>query len=115
MAIASLTLSAGLFAAPPGMTAPGRADSTSDAFLKALTDAGVPVPDRGRAVEAGKSVCPMLATPGQSFADVAAKMADTAGMGLGPSTMFTGIAISIFCPAMMSRVGNAQLPVLGGR
>jgi hypothetical protein len=114
-ALGSLMLSAGLLASPAQVAAPGRADSTSDTFLNELTRAGVPIPDRGRAVEMGKSVCPMLATPGQNFADVAAKVADSGGMPLGPSTMFTGIAISIFCPAMMSRLGNGQLPVLGGR
>jgi hypothetical protein len=113
--IGSLMLSASLFGGALGLAAPGHADSTSDSFLKALSNAGISSPDPQRAVEIGQSVCPMLSKPGQNAADVASKVADSAGMPLGPSTMFTGIAITIFCPALVSKLGNdVRLPI-GGR
>ncbi|OHU98434.1 DUF732 domain-containing protein [Mycobacterium talmoniae] len=114
--LGSLMLSAGLLAGSAVLAAPSRADSSSDAFLSALTNAGIASPDPATAVAVGQSVCPMLSEPGQNTANVAAKVADSTGMSLGPSTMFTGIAISIFCPALVSRLGAGvpQLPILGG-
>jgi hypothetical protein len=77
-----------------------------DAFISALSQAGVAGFDPAQAVAVGQSVCPMLAEPGQNAADVAAKVAESGGMPLGPATMFTGIAISTFCPAMVARLGE---------
>jgi Protein of unknown function (DUF732) len=99
-----------LLAAATGLAAPAQADSTTDAFLNAVTSAGLNV-DPGSAVELGKSVCPMLADSSQSTADVASKVADMGGMSLGPATMFTGLAVSIFCPAAISNVANGQSPI----
>ena len=48
----------------------------------------------------------MLAQPGQDLADVAAKVADEMGRPLGPATMFTGLAISIFCPGAVASLAN---------
>ena len=56
----------------------------------------------------------MLADSGQSAADVAAKVADSGGMSLGPATMFTGIAISMWCPGAMARLGNGQIDGIPG-
>ena len=52
----------------------------------------------------------MLAEPGHA-ADAAAKVAEVGGMSLGPATMFTGIAISTFCPAMVSSISNGTSPI----
>jgi hypothetical protein len=39
-------------------------------------------------------------------------------MSFGPATMFTGVAISIFCPGVVAQIGNGQSPIplglLGG-
>ena len=91
--------------------APAQADTTDDAFLSALTDAGIGAVDPTNAAELGQQVCPMLAQPGQTAADVAAKVADAGGMSLGPATMFTGIAISLFCPAAVSSIANGESPI----
>nr|WP_280831093.1 DUF732 domain-containing protein [Mycolicibacterium frederiksbergense] len=88
---------------------PALADPSGQAFVDALGQAGVSAVDPAQAVSIGQSVCPMLAEPGQTAADVAAKVADTGGMSLGPATMFTGIAISTFCPAMVAKVGEGNL------
>ncbi|WP_066897664.1 DUF732 domain-containing protein [Mycolicibacterium houstonense] len=91
------------------IAAPAHADPADQAFVDALSQAGVAAADPAQAVAMGQSVCPMLAEPGQNAADVAAKVADTGGMSLGPATMFTGIAISTFCPAMVAKVGEGNL------
>ncbi|BBX68928.1 DUF732 domain-containing protein [Mycolicibacterium psychrotolerans] len=78
--------------------APAQADSTTDVFLSALDHYRLGDIDAGTATRVGEQVCPMLAEPGQNAADVAAKVADELGRPLGPATMFTGLAIQIFCP-----------------
>ena len=107
----ALALSAGVLASGLVWAAPAQADTTDDAFLSALSNAGIGTPDAGNAAALGQEVCPMLAQPGQTAADVAAKVADAGGMSLGPATMFTGIAISLFCPVAVSSIANGQSPV----
>lgn len=92
------------------VAAPAGADSVTDSFLSALDQAGVVAPQNPvDTVALGQSVCPMLAEPGQDAANVAARVADTAGMSVGPATMFTGIAISMFCPAAVAGIGDGKV------
>jgi hypothetical protein len=107
----ALALSAGVLASGLAWATPAQADTTDDAFLSALTNAGIGAVDPGNAAALGQQVCPMLAQPGQTAADVAAKVAEAGGMSLGPATMFTGIAISLFCPAAISSIANGQSPI----
>jgi Protein of unknown function (DUF732) len=107
----AFALSAGVLASGLVWAAPAQADTTEDAFLSALTDAGIGTADPANAAALGQQVCPMLAEPGQTAADVAAKVADAGGMSLGPATMFTGIAISLFCPTAVSSIANGQSPI----
>jgi hypothetical protein len=107
----ALVLSAGVMASGLVWAAPAQADTTDDAFLSALTDAGIGAADPANAAALGQQVCPMLAQPGQDAADVAAQVADAGGMSLGPATMFTGIAISLFCPAAVSSIANGESPI----
>jgi hypothetical protein len=97
--------------------APASADSTTD-FIDSLGSAGIGMGDPGQAADLGQSVCPMLSQPGQDLADTAARVADAGGMSLGPATMFTGLAISAFCPGAMASLANGESPVpldlLGG-
>jgi hypothetical protein len=104
-------VSAAFLAAAALTASPAQADPAEDAFLSAVSEAGVVMGDPGSAVALGQQVCPMLADPGQNAADVAGKVADAGGMSLGPATMFTGIAISMFCPAMMTSIGNGTSPI----
>jgi hypothetical protein len=107
----AFALCAGVLASGLLWAAPAQADTADDAFLAALTDAGVGTADPANAAALGQQVCPMLSEPGQTAADVAAKVADTGGMSLGPATMFTGVAISLFCPAAMSSIASGQSPI----
>ena len=104
-------LAVGAMTAAVPFAAPAQADPTGDAFINALSNAGVGVGNPTDAVALGQSVCPMLSQPGQTTADAAAKVADAAGMSLGPATMFTGLAISAFCPGVFSSIGSGQSPI----
>ncbi len=103
--LASLAISAGLITTATATAAPAQADPATDAFLAALGTAGVGGLDPMRAIAVGQSVCGMLAQPGQTAVDVAAKVADAVGMPLSPATSLTGLAISTFCPSMLARLG----------
>ena len=108
-AVASLAVSAGLTAVL--LAGPAHADTETDAFLSALTDSGVTGIDPATAASVGQQVCPMLAEPGQQIADVAAKVSDSIGRPLGPATTFTGLAITLFCPGVVSSLANGQTPL----
>jgi Protein of unknown function (DUF732) len=90
--------------------APASADPTTD-FIDSLGTAGIGTVDPGQAADLGQSVCPMLSQPGQDMADTAAHVADAGGMSLGPATMFTGLAISAFCPGAMASLANGDSPI----
>jgi peptidoglycan biosynthesis protein MviN/MurJ (putative lipid II flippase) len=111
MPVRALAALAGLATAALVLAPAAQADPTTDAFLAAVTNAGVGTADPATAVALGQSVCPMLSEQGQTTADAAANVADTTGMSLGGANLFTGIAISIFCPAMMSSIGNGESPI----
>ncbi|MDW5610572.1 MULTISPECIES: DUF732 domain-containing protein [Mycolicibacterium] len=82
--------------------APAQADPTTDAFISTLQHYRLGDIDPATAMRVGQTVCPMLSEPGQNAANVAADVADALGRPLGPATMFTGLAISIFCPRAVS-------------
>ncbi|MUL48716.1 DUF732 domain-containing protein [Mycobacterium sp. CBMA293] len=90
---------------------PASADPGVDAFTNALGNADLMLPGGSDPVALGQSVCPMLAQPGQTVADAAAKVADSSGMSLGPATMFTGFAISSFCPGVVGALSNGKSPL----
>lgn len=104
-------LAAGVVTAALMAAAPASADPTTDAFIDSLGSSGVGMGDPAQAASLGQSVCPMLSQPGQDMADTAAQVADAGGMSLGPATMFTGLAISAFCPGAMSALANGESPI----
>lgn len=95
-AVAALVASAAVAATVSA--APAQADPTADAFISTLQHYQLGDIDPATAVRVGQTVCPLLSEPGQNAANVAADVADALGRPLGPATMFTGLAISIFCP-----------------
>ncbi|TGD88010.1 DUF732 domain-containing protein [Mycolicibacterium sp. CH28] len=107
----SAGMAAGLIAGALALAAPAQADPTADDFLSALGNAGITGIDPGRAVEVGQSICPLLADRSQNTADIASTVADTLGRPLGPATMFTGIAVSFFCPRAVADLANGQSPI----
>ncbi len=110
--LASLAISAALtgVALTVGV-APAQADPETDSFLSALSDSGITGIDPATAVSVGQQVCPMLSEPGQQVADVAGRVSESIGRPLGPATMFTGLAITLFCPTAVSSIANGQSPI----
>lgn len=97
-----LAVSAGCVTAGAALAAPLRADMVGNAFLAALTNAGVPYSQPVSTTALGQSVCPMLVQPGGSFESVASKMADGHGMSPDAAHVFTVIAVATYCPAMLT-------------
>lgn len=89
---------------------PAQADPAGD-FLNTLDGTGLSTINPADAVAAGQSVCPILADGGQNLADVAGRVSETIGRPLGPATMFTGFAISAFCPGAVTSIANGESPV----
>ncbi|HUO40973.1 MAG TPA: DUF732 domain-containing protein [Mycobacterium sp.] len=85
-----------------GSATPARADMVGNSFLAALTDAGIHYNDPASATALGQSVCPMLVQPGGTFDSVATGMADNSGMRRETAEFFTLIAISVYCPGLIS-------------
>ncbi|WP_167098992.1 DUF732 domain-containing protein [Mycobacterium sp. DL592] len=104
-------VAAGLIAGAAAFAAPAHADTTTDDFLGALSAAGIDNIDPGQAVALGQSICPLLAQRSQNTADIASTVADQIGRPLGPATMFTGIAVSFFCPRAVQDLANGTSPI----
>lgn len=107
-ATAAVALSVGIVAVAAVSPAPAKADVASDRFLAALADSGVSYGDPGTAVSMAQSICPMLVKPGGDFASIASQMGGTNGVSPGMSSLFTSIAISMYCPQMMASIANGD-------
>jgi Protein of unknown function (DUF732) len=109
--VASLVVSAGLMGAAAVTAAPAHAETGTEVFLNELNELGLVGIDPATALRIGESVCPMLVEPGQTVANLAAGVADALGRPLGPATMFTGLAISVFCPGAVAAIADGRSPV----
>lgn len=95
-------------AAAVSLASPAHADPLTDpSFLTALSNSGVGYNDPSATTSLGQSVCPMLVQPGQSFASVASSMGNQ-GINPAMASFFTGIAIQMYCPQMMSSIGDGS-------
>lgn len=101
-------MTVGALAAAATLAAPAGADTTNDAFLNALNEAGVTYNDPAATAALGERVCPMLVEPGKSFASVASAVGNN-GISPDMAAFFTGIAISMYCPSAISSVGNGTI------
>ncbi len=106
--IVGVVAGAVVLAAP--LAPPVRADLLGNAFLRALTNAGVPYSQPATAMALGQSVCPMLVQPGASFDSVISKMADGNGMSHDAAGVFTIVAIATYCPAVLAPLLSDRLP-----
>jgi hypothetical protein len=106
-------LSVGVVAAAASLAAPAQADQTNDSFLNALNSAGVNNLDPNMASSLGQTICPMLAKPGGSFAKTASQIRGDTGLTPDMAGLFTSIAISMYCPTMMTQFANGDLSGLG--
>ncbi|MCH9732528.1 MAG: DUF732 domain-containing protein [Actinomycetia bacterium] len=109
--LAALAAPAAALIAAMSLAAPAHAEPGSLDYLSAQADSGLVRIDPGTVAAIAQTVCPLMAERGQTTADAAAKVADATGMSLGPATMFTGLAISMYCPRVVSSLGDGKLPV----
>jgi hypothetical protein len=101
----ALIVAVGLTTAAATFAAPAHADPIDDMFLTALTDGGMSFANGADTAALGRTVCPMLVEPGKNIASVYSQVTNS---GISPemTAFFTGIAISMYCPQMMSGLGN---------
>lgn len=106
-AFQTVAVSVGVLMAAELSATPAHADDLTDSFLSALNNAGVAYDDPGNAVQLGQSICPLLAEPGGSFAGAASNVANN---GISPemASLFTSIAISMYCPSMVASIANGD-------
>jgi hypothetical protein len=89
---------------------PADADTSSDAFLSALSNAGIGYGNPTDTVALGQSICPALVEPGKDFASVASQIrGNNNGISPDMASFFTGIAISMYCPSMISSIGDGTV------
>jgi sugar/nucleoside kinase (ribokinase family) len=109
-ALRLLSLTTGLAGLTAALAAPVHADLLGNAFLRALTNAGVPFSQPDTTTALGQSVCPMLVAPGGSFDSVISAMADGSGMSRDVAGVFTVIAIATYCPAVIEPLLSDRPP-----
>lgn len=111
--VTAAALAAGVGATPAHAdpAAPGAPGNPVDrSFLTALNNAGVGYADPDAAVRLGQDVCPMLVEPGKNFASVVTKLrGDRSVVSPDVAAFFAGIAISMYCPQMISGIGDGTL------
>jgi hypothetical protein len=108
-AVRFLALTAGMATEAATLAAPIRADMMNNAFLMALTNAGIRYGQPATAMALGQSVCPMLFQPGGSFDSIEAKVANDSGMSHDMAGAFTLIAIATYCPAVLAPLLSNRL------
>ena len=92
------------------LAAPVHADLAGNAFLRALTNAGVPISQPDGTMALGQSICPMLVQPGGSFDAVTSRISDGNGMSPEVAGAFTIVAIATYCPAVLAPLLSNRLP-----
>jgi hypothetical protein len=109
LTIRLLAAAAGLLTAAAAFAAPAEADpAADDNFIDALNHAGIDFGEPGNAMAMGQSICPMLEKPGGNFAAAASSVSGR-GMSPGMASMFTTIAIQMYCPSMVSNIASGNL------
>jgi hypothetical protein len=102
----------GVLAAAAASIAPASADEGNDAFLNALSGAGVGFGDPNTTAALGQAICPMLAQPGGNFAQAASTVTGS-GIPPGMAGLFTTIAIQMYCPTMVNQMANGDFSSIG--
>lgn len=92
-----------------GAAIPARADADDDAFLAALTKAGISYKSPGRAVTAGQKVCD-LASSGTSQLDIVRDIRDlNPGFTMASAAKFAQAAASVYCPDRLASDSGGSL------
>ncbi len=110
IALRILGVTAGMAGLTATLPAPAHADLMGDAFLRALTNAGIPVAQPGAATALGQSVCPMVVRPGGTFDSAVTAAADAMEMSQEAAGVFSIVAIATYCPALLAPLLSNRLP-----
>jgi hypothetical protein len=108
-----LAATAGVLTAAAAFAAPANANPIDDNFLGALGRAGINYGDAGSAASLGQAACSMIAKPGGNFAGAVERVRG-GGISPGMASMFTTIAIQMYCPTMLSNIASGNLSGLPG-
>ncbi|GBG38876.1 DUF732 domain-containing protein [Mycobacterium montefiorense] len=84
-----------------GLAAPAHADPGDDAFLAALTQAGISYQNPDRAIKAGQKVCD-LANSGTSQLDIIRDIRDlNPAFSMAKAAKFAQAAANAYCPELL--------------
>ena len=96
------------------IASPVHADSDDDAFLAALTNAGITYHDPEHAIKAGQKVCD-LANSGTSQLDIIRDIRDlNPGFTVTSAAKFAKAAASVYCPERLSTDSGGTASSGGG-
>jgi Protein of unknown function (DUF732) len=85
-----------------GLAAPASADPGDDAFLAALTKAGISYQNPDKAIKAGQKVCD-LANSGTSQLDIVRDIRDlNPAFTMTSAAKFAQAAASVYCPNLLA-------------
>lgn len=108
-AVCAILLSAGTLLS----TATASADPTDDAFVAALSKAGIDFADDNSAIATGRTVCAGLDKSNKSSVLAMKLMKDT-DLTLRQSSYFIGASISAYCPQYIGRTDDSARWLLPG-
>ena len=90
------------------------ADTGTDPVLDAVGSAGASTTAASSSPSLGNSICTAVQQPGETMASIASALAARDGTSPRMSRVLTGLAVSIYCPTMMSTLaGDDWLSLLG--
>lgn len=93
-----------------GMAVPAYADSDGDAFLAALTKAGITYQNADRAIAAGQKVCD-LANSGTTELDIIRDVHElNPGFPAAKAAVFVQAAAGVYCPDRLSAGDGGTSP-----
>jgi hypothetical protein len=93
-----------LSAAAPLCAAPASADQNDDAFIAALVNQGIPVPDDNAAIQMGRNLCALL-DQGTTRPLLVMQLITNANLSARQAGFFLGLSASAYCPQYKTVTG----------
>jgi hypothetical protein len=95
-----------LSAAALHSAAPASADQTDDAFIAAVGDGGITIPDRNTAIGMARTMCALL-DQGTKRPLLVMKLMKDANLSARQAGYFLGVSTSAYCPQYRSVTNNS--------
>jgi hypothetical protein len=86
--------------------APASADQTDDAFIAALQNQGIAIPDTDAAIQTGRSMCALL-DQGTQRPLLLMKLARDMNLSARQAGFFLGLSTSAYCPQYRTTADNS--------